>query len=153
MGRIRDRVEYSKIVRKSLKVDCYLDNGEVMEVEHFYGESFENKGFDFNGAKQGSHQLMGPYLEKYGVECPEFIYCLLEVLREAYGDRGVRPFQEFKCKINDDTFTAYMIILKEKGKTKDKDSDIIKVSIKESLSEERIQEMEELKEDSKYMEI
>ena len=96
---------------------------------------------------------MGPYLEKYGVECPEFIYCLLEVLREAYGDRGVRPFQEFKCKINDDTFTAYMIILKEKGKTKDKDSDIIKVSIKESLSEERIQEMEELKEDSKYMEI
>ena len=125
----------------------------IMEVMFSCGEAFDKGGYDFGLKKWAVHKTTVPYLEKYGVKALEFTYCLIEILKEAYGDKGVRPFQEFKCKINDDTFTAYIILGKIKNKKATIDNDTIMVGIMEALDDERRELMEYLKEHAMLVKI
>lgn len=152
MGRISDLDGITNVPEYDLEVETPLDNGEIMKVMFSYGESFNKGGYDFNVEMTAVHKTTKPYLEKYGVEGPKLMYCIVEILKEAYGDRGIRPFQEFKCKINDDTFTAYIILNKLK-KEKLNETHCRAFGILEALSDESRKGIEEIKESAMIVEI
>lgn len=153
MGRIRDLAAFDKMKEDCLEAKCFLKNGIIMEITHLYGEAFDKGGYDLNLKKKAVHNTMEPYLEKYGVGESEFAYCLIEILKKAYGNKGVRPFQEFKCKINGETFTAYIILGKIKNKKPTKNNDTIMIGIYEALDDEKKELMDYLKESAMKVEI
>ena len=155
MGRIKDNVFVSaeKVRKKSLELECFMENGNIMEVTHSYGDSYSGKGFDFDLEKWLAYKTTEPFLKKYGVSELEFAYCIDKIMKEIYGNKGVRPFQEFKCKINDDTFTAFIILGKIKNKKATKDNDTIMYGIYEALDNEGRKLMDNLKESAMELEI
>ena len=130
---------------KIMNLEIQLNNGKIMTVVFPYEEDLKGVGYDFNGERKVTHKELIPYITKYGVSGEEFVHSLVEVLRAAYGEKGVRPYQEFKCKIEDDMFMAYMFLTKLKNQeSNEKKKYDMMIGIKEALNDKEKQDLEEL---------
>ena len=153
MSKIRDLATLGNVKDDCLEAECVLKNGITMEITHTYGETFYRRGYDFKTKKWKIHDEMKIYLNKYGIKEEDFIGCLVETMKKAYGNKGVRPFQEFKCKINDDTFTAFFVLMKRKDRIFNGSNDILAVGIFEALDDGTREDMKMIKEAAMIVEI
>lgn len=153
MGRIRDLAAFDKMHEDCVEADCFFNNGIIMEITHTYGDAFYRRGYDFKTKKWRIHDEMKPYLDKFGIKQEDFVGCLVETMKKVYGNKGVRPFQEFKCKINDDTFTAFFVLDKRKNRIFNGNDDILSVGIWETLDDGAREKMEMVKAAAMLVEI
>lgn len=131
---------------KIMNLEIRLNNGKMMTVVFPYEEGLQGVGYDFNGDRRATHRELVPYIAKHGVSGEAFVQSLVEVLRAAYGETGVvRPYHEFKCKIEDDMFMAYMFLTKLKNQeSNEKKKYDMMIGIKEALNDKEKQDLEEL---------